>query len=338
MTALLAALLCWPAQDLEPQGAFLADGRIVVASGQKDTVNVAVTSGPVRPKLLSLAAPRLMLGMRRGPRIAVAGESIVVTFCGAAEKFKGDLWAVSSQDSGKTWSEPVRVNDEPGCAPEGLNGLASDARGNTITVWLDHRGPNTEIWSSWSKDGGRNWSKNSRVYASPSGNVCECCHPSVCFDGKSNAHVVWRNSLGGDRDMYVATSQTEGGWSKAEKLGEGTWPLNACPMDGGAVSSYSADVVSVWRRQKQVFACRPARSETELGEGEQPTVAVVRNAVWVAWLERRNGRLLVEKLGEKEPKVVTESANDPVLFKGSAGQVALTWQGPSGTQVLRLAN
>ncbi|KAJ3054740.1 hypothetical protein HK102_011471, partial [Quaeritorhiza haematococci] len=48
---------------------------------------------------------------------------------------------------------------------------------------------------------------------------------------------MWRNSLKGARDLFLADS-SDGGrtFSPAEKLGRGTWPLNACPMDGGAVA------------------------------------------------------------------------------------------------------
>ena len=45
---------------------------------------------------------------------------------------------------------------------------------------------------------------------------------------------MWRNSLDGARDMFVSESRDGGRtFSNARKLGSGTWPLKACPMDGG---------------------------------------------------------------------------------------------------------
>ena len=69
---------------------------------------------------------------------------------------------------------------------------------------------------------------------SPDGSVCQCCHPSVAIDSRGVIQVLFRNSLGGQRDMYLCSS-TDGGqtFGKAIKLGQGSWNIDHCPMDGG---------------------------------------------------------------------------------------------------------
>jgi hypothetical protein len=108
------------------------------------------------------------------------------------------------------------------------------------------------------------------VYSSPSGNICECCHPNSLITADSALHVMWRNWLDGSRDLYIATS-TDGGFTfKPIKLGQGTWALNACPMDGGALAlPYTA-----WRRDKTVYLCRPREAEIAIGDGKDPALAV----------------------------------------------------------------
>ena len=93
------------------------------------------------------------------------------------------------------------------------------------------------VYGASSEDGGGTWSASRLVYASPSGAVCTCCHPSVAVDDDGGVSVMFRNALGGSRDMYVARS-TDGGrtFPPAAKVGAGTWKLEACPMDGGALA------------------------------------------------------------------------------------------------------
>ena len=72
---------------------------------------------------------RLALGRHRGPRIVFAGTSLVIT----AETHEaagkgGDLLAWSSADGGKHWTSPVRVDDVPTSAREGLHGLRRGRR------------------------------------------------------------------------------------------------------------------------------------------------------------------------------------------------------------------
>jgi len=78
---------------------------------------------------------------------------------------------------------------------------------------------------------------------------------------------------------------------KALKLGQGTWPLNACPMDGGALAlPYTA-----WRREKTVYLCRPREAEIAIGEGKDPALAVdaAGNPV-IAWTQ---GQSIMMQIG-----------------------------------------
>ena len=94
----------------------------------------------------------------------------------------GSLWAGGggdwhgagvwhSGDGGETWDGPVNVNDQPKVAREGLHGMAMGTDGLIFCTWLDLRKENTQIFGASSRDGGKSWSKNHLVYASPSGTV-----------------------------------------------------------------------------------------------------------------------------------------------------------------------
>jgi hypothetical protein len=90
----------------EPQVAVDPQGRIFVIFGVGDTVRCARSSdGEKTFEVATVGSPGVLsLGMRRGPRVAVAGDSVVVSAIGAREGKgrDGDLMAWCSTDTGKT--------------------------------------------------------------------------------------------------------------------------------------------------------------------------------------------------------------------------------------------
>lgn len=283
----------------------------------------------------------ISLGMRRGPRIASTGEVICVTVIGGRQGKgrDGDLLAFRSIDDGRTWQGPVAVNDVANAAREGLHAMAAGPEGQLGCVWLDLRSRGTQVMASTSDDGGKTWSKNVRVYRSPGGSVCECCHPSVAFDRQGSIHVLWRNSLNGARDMYVASSRDGGkAFGEAKKLGRGTWTLKACPMDGGALAPLSGGALAtVWRRKNEVFLTRAMDDEEQsLGAGEQPWLAATPAGPAAVWLTKRGGDLLFKAPGGSAVTLAA-GASDPVIAAAPEGRLlvaAWEWQDGDQTQIV----
>ena len=82
--------------------------------------------------------------------------------------------------------------------------MAADADGHVAIVWLDDRGgKGKRLYGAFSDDAGVTWSRNAMLYQSPSGSICECCHPSLASLGHGDFEVMWRNSLNGNRDLYA---------------------------------------------------------------------------------------------------------------------------------------
>lgn len=329
------------------------DGRTIgVAFGSSDGVYF-VRSGDggksfVKPVLV--ANGKVMLGMHRGPRIAMTPGAIVVsaivrqnatgTPATAAVEHKGgdhaghrppshaldgDLISWSSTDGGETWSSGIKVNDVPASAREGLHAMAAGG-GIVFSTWLDLRGKGTRLYGSISKDGGKTWSKNMLVYESPSGTICQCCHPSAAVDSKGNITVMFRNSLEGSRDMYVIRSTDRGqSFSSAQKLGQGTWVLNACPMDGGGVAvTDEGELVSVWRREKGIYTAGSRGAEKKLGTGKDPAIAVGRSGTYIAWTSASTIQLISP--GKEDPATLSSEGAYPQLLPLPSGKVLATWE------------
>ena len=173
------------------------------------------------------------------------------------------------------------------------------------------------------------------VYRSPDGSVCECCHPSVTWGADGTLYVLWRNSLAGARDMYVASSADEGkSFGKAAKLGGGTWPLKACPMDGGAIAvGAGGKVATVWRRESTVYLTDgDQNAERSLGPGEQPVVTATAAGPYVAWLKKRGELAYLLAPGSSSPTVLARHAADPVIAVAADGRgpVVAAWESRDG--------
>lgn len=266
----------------QPQLAATTDGRVWLAFGRGKEILVARSDdrGTTFADPVQVAAlPSLMLGKRRGPRVAAHGDRVTVT------AMAGELFAFHSKDAGKTWAGPVRINDVPRAAREGLNGLTVAPDGRLFTTWLDLRGERTQLFGAESADGGATWSANQLVYRAPTGQtVCECCHPSAAFNTRGDLVVMWRNGIDGARDMWSAVRPAgQANFSPAAKLGTGTWPLKACPMDGGAVWEEADGFATIWQRAGEVFVARPGQPERRLTSGLQPVATATPSRTAAVW-------------------------------------------------------
>jgi hypothetical protein len=318
----------------QPQSAVSSDGTVHVVYGAGDTVYYsrstdggATFSAPEK----AFDCPNLYLGMRRGPRIATAKNSVVVTAIGgeAGKGKDGDLMAWSRNDMGQ-WSGPFRVNDVDESAREGLHAMASSPSGVLWCSWLDLRTKGMKVYASRSTDGGKTWSPNVPVYQSPDGSVCECCHPSIVVGVDERPHVLFRNQLDGNRDMYVISGNAQGDFTGAKLHGDANWALNRCPMDGGMLAVDSAGrVATAWRREEEVFVTTGG-SEQKLGPGKQPWMTFLGEKPLVLWVEKNDGKLLSWR-GAGPSTVLADVARDPVVVSSGDGKKAFAcWESVTG--------
>ncbi|MEP7376108.1 MAG: hypothetical protein ABI675_22115 [Chitinophagaceae bacterium] len=259
---------------------------IHVVYGTGDSIMYISSKDGISFGLPSLVAilPELFDYAMRGPQIVATSNGLLITACNK----KGNIFSYKKEISGK-WSEAVKINDVDETAKEGL--MAMDADGsNTYAVWLGIKKPKGQnVYGAKSVDGGKTWSKNILVYASPDNTVCECCKPSVAIRGEK-VYVMFRNWLNGNRDMYLIKSSSGGmSFGKAQKLGNGSWKLNGCPMDGGGlVIDKTGNPETVWRREGKIYTFSPGLPEKEIGEGRNASMETIQNKNIYAWTEEGN--------------------------------------------------
>ena len=265
------------------------------------------------PSLVAVL-PKLADAYMRGPQIAATENGITIIACNAP----GDIFSYTKDRSG-IWQPAIRVNDVDTVGKEGFMALSGDKE-NLFAVWLDLRGnKHNKIVGARSRDGGKSWSKNIIVYASPDTTVCQCCKPSVVVKG-SHVLVMFRNWLAGNRDMYLIESSDIGNsFGEAKKLGSGSWALDGCPMDGGGLAINMHDVPqTIWRRQGKLYACEFGKEEVEIGQGKNCTIESVNGKNVYAWIEK--GEVIIlkpqgrrENLGKGQLPIIKAINNEHII-------------------------
>lgn len=323
-------------QGVQPHLAKLGD-RVFLTYGQDNVISVASSTdgGQTFGPAVKLTVPgRVSLGMHRGPRIAVTPSAVMVTMVAGSKGggLDGDVLLYRSTDGGTTFAAPVVINDVPGSAREGLHAFTATPPGRAMLAWLDLRDKGTRIYTALSRDHGATWSTDYLVYASPSGSVCECCHPSVAIDTNATTAVMFRNNLDGNRDFYVAQSRDGAVFDPAQKSGVGSWRLDACPMDGGGMVFRNGSVISVWRRENDIYLATLGKPEARVGAGRDPVIDRFGAHQDIAW-SSPTGMVLMPEGGR--PTTLGEGRFPAIV--SLAQRTVLAWEFQGMVRILSVA-
>jgi len=157
-----------------------------------------------------------------------------------------------SKDGGRTWSPPTSPHHDGTQTQHGFASLFQAPGAGLGLVWLDGRATNPEAPEGSPEAG--NMGLRAAVYG-PDGKersetviaprVCECCSTAtaVTSDG---AIVAFRNRSDKEvRDIYVSRL-ADGRWSAPTSVHNDGWRINACPINGPALSARNRDVAVAW--------------------------------------------------------------------------------------------
>ena len=123
-----------------------------------------------------------------------------------------DVHFARSTDGGSTWSLPVRVNDDAGTAWQWFGTMSVAPNGRIDVIWNDTRndpggGFLTELFYSFSVDGGVTWSVNEPVSPAfdpslgyPDNEKLGDYSDMVSHDDA--AHVAYAATFNGEQDVY----------------------------------------------------------------------------------------------------------------------------------------
>ncbi len=135
---------------------------------------------------------------------------------------------------------------------------------------------------------------------------------------------MFRNWLDGNRDLYFLQSHDGGNtFNTAEKLGNGNWKLDGCPMDGGGIAVNDKGIIqTIWRREGKLFAAQPGMPEKAIGEGRGCTVEIVKDKPVYAWV--KDGLIIVTDSNGKA--LTLGKGSQPVIKSLDEAQMICVWE------------
>jgi len=264
----------------------------------------------------------LMVGGGRGPQIVSSKDQLMI----AAPAGTGNIYTWIKKKTENSWRKGSRINDVINIAKEGFVSLGANSSGHIFAIWLDLRTgkKGNNLYGARSVNGGKTWLKNQLIYKSPDGAVCDCCKPSVVMKGQQVA-VMFRNNLKGNRDLYLIQSKNGGAtFGAAQKLGEGSWKLNGCPMDGGGlVINDNNTIETVWRREGNVYTNEPGKKEALVNKGMQPVIAGMNGSYYIAFF--KEGRLYC-RMPDGKIIELAQGGSYPKLIAVDKSTILCTWE------------
>lgn len=245
------------------------------------------------------------------PSLAVGTDGVVylaITGWGGATT-QSDVFFTKSTDGGRTWTLPIRVNNDAGGASQWDPSLSLDDRNDIYIVWTDSRNGNNDIFFAKSTDGGLSFSANVRVNDVTTSFQQEA---DVAVDpvNRDLVHVVWadnRNLFTTGPDIYYANS-TDGGLSfnpSSRVNNDATGTEQSSPAIGVAPNR---DVYVAWSdprtgaRGRDIYFSKstdrgatwtpniPLNDDSGSATQSEPAIAVDEGgSIYVAWTDYRNG-------------------------------------------------
>ena len=243
------------------------------------------------------------------PSIAAGTDGAVyLAFGGWSGSSTGDdIYVTKSLNDGRSWSTPVRVNDDSGPVSQVQPSLSLDPANNIYVAWTDMRGGTNDIYFSKSANGGLSFSANVRVNDVVTNSQSEP-HMAVDPVNPHLVHVVWTDSRSAvtGPDIYYANS-TDGGLSFNPSIRVNDDVASAEQGQPAIAVAPNRDVYVVWRDPRS-----PAKGpdiyfskSADLGwtwapnsyvyndpgnvVQQDPTIAVdAAGRIYVAWTDSRN--------------------------------------------------
>lgn len=158
-----------------------------------------------------------------------------------------DIRLAYSKDEGKTWSRPLVPHHDKTRTQHGFVSMFEMPAGGLGLVWLDGRNqgkqPEDAEMALYFGSFDDSWKQTAEAAANL--RVCECCTTSavVTLDG---VVAAFRDRSPKEiRDIHV-TRLEDGKWTGAQIVHADNWEIDACPVNGPALSARGRQLAAAW--------------------------------------------------------------------------------------------
>lgn len=290
------------------------------------------------------------------PKIAVARDGTVyVSYTEhLASPFAGHVYLAQSTDGGRSFSAPLRVNDDAAPISHRFESLALDADGRAHLVWIDKRDQaaarargasysGAALYYATLERGGLRVSFNRKLID----HSCECCRLALAFDNDGTPVVAWRHIY--DRNSRDHAVIRLDGKSGPVRVAHDGWEIDACPHHGPSLAIDAAGTYHiVWFTGAAGRAGLYYARSTDRGaswskarafgdsraQSARPFVLATGKAVHVAWKEFDGKGTVVYAMRSDDGGITwsapraqarSASASDHPLLVADGASVYLSW-------------
>jgi hypothetical protein len=233
--------------------------------------------------------------------------------------YSANLEIATSNNDGRSWSRPESPHKQQSNSEHGFAALSDSSMGRFAAFWLDGRNfsadPNKAammlVYSQY--EGGR-FSQESILDE----RVCDCCQTDAA-PVPGGMIVVYRDRSSAEvRDIYYRKN-TNGVWSKAKPLWNDGWKIEACPVNGPAISSFASHVAIAWftgaSNQPRVQIIFSADGGETFGKAIRIDNGNPIGRVDVDWLQNQNAMVTwMENNGEIRARLIRPDGSGEQSF------------------------
>jgi hypothetical protein len=212
-----------------------------------------------------------------------------------------------SKDGGATWSAPASPHHDGTQTQHGFASLFQAPGAGLGLVWLDGRATDPDSPNATDNMGLRSTTfttagKQLREVAIDT-RVCECCPTSIATTSEGPI-VAFRNRSAKEvRDIYVSRLAA-GRWTTPVAVHNDNWEIDACPVNGPAVSASGRTVAVAWfnavKEEGKAFVAfsrdggrtfgAPVRVDEVSATGHVDVELLKDGSAAVSWIEFANQR------------------------------------------------
>ena len=263
------------------------------------------------------------------PAISTNQEHVLIA---AAYNKNALSWRKRNKEN--EWEKSMVINDLDGIVTEQLISIAGGRNDLFYAAWIDERQKGSfALAGTYTIDGGMTWAKSKQLYHSPDGSICPCCRPCVSV-WQDSVYLMFRNDVNGNRNMYLLFSDDEGiTFNQPLKLGLGTWQINGCPVDGGAITiDTKGNVTTAWKRSNEVFTATPGKPEQKIGTGRMPKIATAKDGNYLTW--QYDGEIIVQTPDKKTINLGT-GVKPEIIASSNSTNVYAFWMDSTDRLTMR---
>lgn len=156
-----------------------------------------------------------------------------------------------SKDGGKTWTKPVNPHHDGTQTEHGFVSLFQAPNASLGLVWIDGRATNPQTEQGDMSLRSTSYDANGKQLGETIVNprVCECCSTASAQTSEGVIVAYRGRDASNVRDIWV--SRLVGGhWAAPVDVHRDGWKLDACPINGPAISALGNNVAVAWFNAK----------------------------------------------------------------------------------------